>query len=156
MAAFNWNEEAIRILREMTSENKSAAQIGKRLGITRNAVIGKRQRLGIDASSIKRHRPSRVPVAPKPRPVARIAPPAAKPAPIAAEAPSAPAETPGNPMRRLSLMELNACLCKWPVGDPREAGFFFCGRDTGAEISEPYCEEHRRKARAPRVALVAK
>jgi GcrA cell cycle regulator len=51
-----------------------------------------------------------------------------------------------------SLLELTAGDCRWPVGDPRDADFFFCG---GAALaSGPYCACHARRAftapRAPR------
>lgn len=34
--------------------------------------------------------------------------------------------------------------CRWPVGDPREASFGFCGAARGE--SGPYCEDHRVRA----------
>jgi GcrA cell cycle regulator len=30
-------------------------------------------------------------------------------------------------------------MCHWPIGDPQEDGFHFCGRRTYAT---PYCERH--------------
>ncbi len=42
--------------------------------------------------------------------------------------------------RRLSLMELTEKTCKWPVGDPATANFWFCGLPVQA--GKPYCEAH--------------
>lgn len=42
------------------------------------------------------------------------------------------------------LMELNERRCRWPVGDPLQAGFHFCG--TTIERSKIYCAGHRELA----------
>lgn len=42
--------------------------------------------------------------------------------------------------RKLSLMELTERTCKWPIGDPATADFWFCGLP--AESGKPYCEAH--------------
>ena len=31
-------------------------------------------------------------------------------------------------------------LCQWPIGNPGEAGFYFCGQP--AETNRPYCDQH--------------
>jgi len=42
--------------------------------------------------------------------------------------------------RRLSLMDLTERTCKWPIGDPATADFWFCGLPTQA--GKPYCDAH--------------
>jgi GcrA cell cycle regulator len=42
--------------------------------------------------------------------------------------------------RRLTLMELTERTCKWPIGDPATADFWFCGLP--AQPGKPYCEAH--------------
>ena len=42
--------------------------------------------------------------------------------------------------RRLTLMELTERTCKWPIGDPATADFWFCGLPV--EQGKPYCEAH--------------
>jgi GcrA cell cycle regulator len=42
--------------------------------------------------------------------------------------------------RRLTLMELTERTCKWPIGDPATADFWFCGLPSQA--GKPYCEAH--------------
>ena len=42
--------------------------------------------------------------------------------------------------REISLLELKARSCRWPNGDPKKAGFSFCGEESLAGL--PYCAEH--------------
>ena len=43
----DWNEDAISRLRALWDEGHSTAEIGRRLGITKNAVVGKAHRLAL-------------------------------------------------------------------------------------------------------------
>lgn len=45
--ALEWTEERIAQLTELWSQDLSTAEIGKKLGITKNAVVGKAHRLGL-------------------------------------------------------------------------------------------------------------
>ena len=45
---------------------------------------------------------------------------------------------------RISLLQLTEKTCKWPIGDPMNSEFHFCGRDS--EEGKPYCEFHSRRA----------
>ncbi len=48
---------------------------------------------------------------------------------------------------RVTILELGASMCRWPIGDPTSAEFRFCGcRATG---TLPYCQEHARVAFQP-------
>ncbi|WP_416909175.1 MAG: GcrA family cell cycle regulator [Polymorphobacter sp.] len=149
-----WTEERIAILKAGWEGGMTASQIAEQLGegVTRNAVIGKAHRLGLES------RPSPVkggeeaaPAAKSPAPAAKEA--AAKPAEAAAPAASsAPAATPAvakpvaKPARRsgkaakVSLLDLNERICKWPIGHPGEPDFHFCGKPVQAGF--PYCSEH--------------
>ena len=42
--------------------------------------------------------------------------------------------------KKLTLMELTEKTCKWPVGDPATADFWFCG--LAVQQGKPYCEAH--------------
>ncbi len=42
--------------------------------------------------------------------------------------------------RRLDLMSLTERTCKWPIGDPTEESFHFCGLPSAA--GKPYCQHH--------------
>jgi GcrA cell cycle regulator len=40
----------------------------------------------------------------------------------------------------ITLAELKECMCHWPIGDPKEEGFHFCGRRKSFGV--PYCAHH--------------
>ena len=42
--------------------------------------------------------------------------------------------------RKLDLLSLTERTCKWPIGDPTEESFHFCGLPSAA--GKPYCEHH--------------
>lgn len=46
----------------------------------------------------------------------------------------------------IDLMELTERTCRWPVGDPGEESFGFCGQPSGSKSNgqkSSYCEEHQ-------------
>src|SRR3569833_3414240 len=99
-----WTDERIETLRKMWEAGQTASQIAEQLGgVSRNAVIGKAHRLGLQSrpSPVKSNEPKAETAAPAPRPAPVATPaapapqPAAKPTPRAAApaaAPAAPAE----------------------------------------------------------------
>lgn len=154
----SWTDERINTLKKMWKEGKSAAEIAKTLGkgVTRNAVIGKAHRMGLSGrpSPIKKPVPVKKEVKVKEKaPVAVAAPKAspkksgAAPAAKTVQPPSHEAEELKKLERELpqigggvALIDLTERMCKWPIGDPREADFSFCGR--GIRVGTPYCAEH--------------
>lgn len=42
--------------------------------------------------------------------------------------------------RRITLLELTERTCKWPIGDPNDEDFAFCG--LGCVPGKPYCQYH--------------
>ncbi|MGA9866957.1 MAG: GcrA family cell cycle regulator, partial [Acetobacteraceae bacterium] len=63
-----WTDETIARLRGLWTEGHSTAEIGRRLGVSKNAVVGKAHRLDLEA------RPSPIRPSsdgPRPRPPAR-------------------------------------------------------------------------------------
>jgi GcrA cell cycle regulator len=156
-----WTEERIALLQKLWGQGYSASQIAGQLqGVTRNAVIGKIHRLG------KRPDPSAVrtrsaPVAghPRRRPAAVEArrttpqPPVltqplaqARPEPQQPDWAVRPFRRPTTPSEPglATCATLEAKMCRWPIGDPDEAGFSFCGQ--AAEGPRPYCQGHARLA----------
>ncbi len=156
-----WTDERIARLKQGWESGMTATQIAEMLGegVTRNAVIGKAHRLGLES------RPSPVKAtetAPAPQAAAPAAPPATprQAAPAAPPAPSPispapqsapPANAPavarpaakagkGGKQARTSLLDLNEKVCKWPIGHPDDADFHFCGRPS--QPGFPYCGEH--------------
>lgn len=148
-----WSSERIEQLRALWRDGLSASQIASALGgITRNAVIGKAHRLGLTGrpSPIKNQSagPARPRPARRPRterlPVPRVASVAA--APMRRAEPALPPleleDMPG-----ATILTLTDRICKWPIGDPRNADFHFCGRASAENL--PYCAEHARRAYQP-------
>lgn len=97
----SWTDDRIETLRTMWEKGMTASQIAEALGdVSRNAVIGKAHRLGLQSrpSPVKAHETSEATPAPTPAPAKRAAPVAApveapRPAPAPAAAP-APAPAP--------------------------------------------------------------
>jgi len=98
----SWTEERIERLKAMWAQGATASQIADELGgVSRNAVIGKAHRLGLEArpspvkpGDEKEHRAPAASAAPapKPAPAERPAPRAAAAAPAAAESAAAPSQ----------------------------------------------------------------
>jgi GcrA cell cycle regulator len=164
-----WTDERIALLKQYWEEGRSASQIADLLGegLSRNAVIGKAHRLGLASrpSPLKTGESKAEPKAPRsepraaaPKPAApRPAPAAPAPAPVQAEAPVRPAPPPvAQPVAvepapaaratarpkggRVTLLDLNDRICKWPIGHPDEPDFHFCGKPVSPGF--PYCGEH--------------
>ena len=123
-----WTPERIAEVTRLWSEGLTTAEIGKLVGITKNAVVGKAHRLGLPArpSPIRRQgRGSGSSVAAAPRPVTKAL---------------------VKPVRQIALSTSGAC-CKWPFGHPGEEDFRFCG--SPALVNKPYCPEHYQIAYLP-------
>lgn len=135
-----WTDERVEQLRSLWTEGLSASQIARVLGgVTRNAVIGKVHRLGLAgrASPSRSERP-RLPMAPK-VPTRSHAAPAA---PVVEEDPVILDDG-----SFATVLTINDRMCRWPIGDPSENEFHFCGRKP--KNGSPYCEAHARKAYQP-------
>ncbi len=148
-----WTEERIEQLKTLWKEGLSASQIARRLGgTTRNAVIGKVHRIGLSGRV--------VPVVRRTfsKPRRRIVKPAAPQRIVAAftprvrlrpDFPTEPLPLPVDdyyvaPERRKGVLELTADDCRWPIGDPQQPDFHFCG---GVRVPGlPYCAHHAGKA----------
>jgi len=140
----SWTDERVEVLKKLWSDGLSASQIAKQLGgVTRNAVIGKVHRLGLSGRATPSRPPRRIvrPHRPRPavRPAVRVAVPIATPAPVEPELqPNGEFAT---------VLDLSEHICKWPIGDPSDMRFQFCGRKTKA--GDPYCEAHATQAYQP-------
>ncbi|MGC2408751.1 MAG: GcrA family cell cycle regulator [Methyloceanibacter sp.] len=153
-----WNDERVELLKKLWAEGLSASQIASRLGgVTRNAVIGKVHRLGLSGRATSSRsaspRPRRV-QAPRQNRVPSLLfgtrgnvalKPAYEEDIEAAPAPVEELYIP--PAERASILTLKDAMCHWPIGDPGEEEFHFCGRKTSG--SHPYCEHHARLAYQP-------
>lgn len=153
-----WTDERVELLKKLWAEGLSASQIAGELGgVTRNAVIGKVHRLSLSGRATKPaggmarpRRPKAIRPPRQPRPVT-VGNTALKVAPVAQPRRVAiPIEDVVVPIPlRATILTLNDRTCKWPIGDPAEESFCFCGHEPRA--SSPYCEYHARVAYQPHV-----
>lgn len=140
----SWGEAEDAKLVELWTGGLSAAQVARALGTgrSRNAVIGRIFRKGLQGrSKDQRDRPgaaTRI----KARRRAALRVPRVKAEPF-----NPLPEELGPLGAGVSLMELTDWTCRYPIGDPRDAGFTFCGRtrDHGCL----YCIGHARIAYTP-------
>jgi GcrA cell cycle regulator len=146
---FEWNETTIARLRTLWDDGFSTAEIGRHLGTTKNAVVGKAHRLDLPErpSPIRRDGPPkpprpRLPPPPKlpPLPSLTMNPPAIAAEPAAAPAP--PRVQRRVPTALIRPLGTRVTPCCWPVGNPGAAGFHFCAADSVP--GRPYCEDHCR------------
>lgn len=143
MTTATWTVERIEQLRNFVISGLSCSQIAAEIGVTRNAVIGKIHRLGL-APGRPAARPARVcpPRARRPRlsPQRQFLHLFAAEAPYMADFEPAPIDS----AHRCTLTELAIDKCRWPIGDPCEADFVFCGNNAVTGFS--YCAGHARMA----------
>jgi GcrA cell cycle regulator len=145
----SWTDERVDTLRKLWQEGLSASQIAAELGgVTRNAVIGKVHRLGLSGrgqptTTIQRQRRATHPAAPRrTRTVVTIGALALQTNVEAlAEVVPQPRRSVVVPIpKRLTIEALTEHTCKWPIGDPGNEDFHFCGHDSLESL--PYCEYH--------------
>jgi GcrA cell cycle regulator len=139
----DWTAEAIERLRALWAEGHSTAEIGRRMAISKNAVVGKAHRLNLPArpSPIRRETLGDAPRQAPVRPLRTAGPMPRSTLPQAAAAPSAPTASSQQPavVRHFPRFS-TAKSCCWPIGEPGQPGFRFC--TTTALTGKPYCTEH--------------
>ena len=132
-----WNESNVERLRELWDQGLPTAQIGKLLGFTKNAVVGKAHRIGLER---------------RPSPIRRTA---VKPDRKKARSPIVPTlkfeaskeeskeivkhQTFQPAVKNLFANHIKRG-CEWPEGHPDESDFKFCGKDRFED--KPYCIDH--------------
>ena len=132
----SWNEEKITKLKELWGKGNTASQIAEIIGgISRNAVIGKANRLNLssniktknkllnknfDSNSDESEHKQRQ--GKKNRFKSLLI------------------EKDFEPESPKKLEELDENSCKWPIGHPEEESFYFCGRSSLKDFS--YCKLH--------------
>ena len=133
-----WDDNNVSKLRELWDQGLPTAQIGKLLGFTKNAVVGKAHRIGLER---------------RPSPIRRTA---VKPDRKKARSPIIPKlnfevkkdEVKETPVNQQTFQPLVKNLftksvkrgCEWPEGHPDESDFKFCGKERFED--KPYCIDH--------------
>ena len=134
----SWNDENVARLKELWDQGLPTAQIGKLLGFTKNAVVGKAHRIGLERrpSPIRRtavkpdRKKARSPIVPK----------------LNFEASKDETKEISKPQKSFQPVIKNLFTnhtkrgCEWPEGHPDESDFKFCGKERFED--KPYCLDH--------------
>lgn len=162
-----WNEETIFLLRDLWAHGHSTAEIGRRLGVSKNSIVGKAHRLDLTArpSPIRRDMTKaliewpqvsvRVEGPTLPPLASAVAPPVSantqgiQPGPIAPPLVLASKSFAAPPVRVVmpspsTQPRRSVPSCCWPIGEPGKRDFHFC--DGPSLHGKPYCEDHAKLA----------
>lgn len=169
----SWKPKDDAALRAALAKRMTATQAAAHLTIvlhrkiTRSAVIGRAQRIGVVLNSLHPHNTSARVITPKRPPILprshapeshlskekRLQPRAERNGGVAPSklkngvlSQPMPEEIYAPASKRIGVMELRESTCKWPIGDPRGADFGFCGAKPVDNC--PYCAPHARIAYA--------
>lgn len=160
-----WTDEMVEDLKKMWHEGLTTGEIGKRLGVSKNSIVGKVHRLSLSG------RPSPIKKKDDTESNKKVSETVEKEAPVKAvktpkeekTAPKIKAEKHSeahsekeekveavNPLDRFEqyhsrnkkamLTDLDNHTCRWPLGDPKDENFHFCGKKV--KIGQTYCDEH--------------
>ena len=140
----SWNDEKVDKLKKLWGNGNTASQIAEIIGgISRNAVIGKANRLNLSskikprsASSNQNSQDSFEDSNSKQKRGRK------------SKFKSLIIEQDFEPESPKKLEELDEGSCKWPVGHPEESSFYFCGRSSLKDFS--YCKLHLLYAYQPK------
>lgn len=140
-----WTEKMVEDLRQMWLEGLTASEIAKNLGVSKNSIVGKVHRLCLTArpSPIKKKDGDmpEVELFKEQAPATENAPANVQKQTCAAEvSESAAVEKSTEPALGIKLVNLDSHTCRWPLGDPRDDNFGFCGKKVRA--GQTYCDEH--------------
>ena len=133
----SWNESNVARLKELWDQGLPTAQIGKLLGFTKNAVVGKAHRIGLE------RRPSpirRTAVKPDRKKARSPIVPTLKFEASKEELNEPPIQQTFQPTVKNFFTSQTKRGCEWPEGHPDESDFKFCGKDRFDD--KPYCIDH--------------
>jgi GcrA cell cycle regulator len=143
-----WTPERVEKLISLVKHGCSGGFIAAQLGLTRNSVIGKVHRLGMQLGNSRNS--MRQQLAAQLRLKAnyrrkksdRLRPP--PPKVVFAVEPLPAPDVADVPRKTLAQLEINDC--RFPVGDPKDAGFGFCALECVPGSS--YCATHKARTSA--------
>jgi GcrA cell cycle regulator len=159
-----WTDEAVEELKKMWDKGMTTGQIAKVLNVTKNSIIGKVHRLCLTArpSPIKKSSNSekkdtkqtkaekvektekneKIEKTEKATKTKAATPKAEKTKETITKTKEevAKVETPAVEELNIPLVKLDNHTCRWPLGDPRDEDFCFCGKKI--KTGQTYCEEH--------------
>ena len=133
----SWTYERVEKLKQLWEEGLTASRIATELGeVTRNAVIGKAHRLGLSGRMVSKKSNSGVSIIRKKKVNINQSQKIIDISPDIDE-----------PMNPTAFQDIRDGLCRWPLGEPEELNFKFCGRITREGVV--YCQSHYKQAYQP-------
>jgi GcrA cell cycle regulator len=148
MPAVSWSEDRVSELEKWVATGATATMIGHHMRCTRNAVLAQCNRRGLRLENRPGPKPGsatvHVPKSRKPATPAKF-PPVSRSSsfnPVSGGV-ILPARSPKPEIiatATASLTELDKHRCHWPIGDPQDAMFGYCGRPSSGR----YCDAHER------------
>ena len=134
----SWNDDNVSRLKELWDQGLPTAQIGKLLGFTKNAVVGKAHRIGLE------RRPSpirRTPVKPDRRKArSPVMPKLNFEKSENTEKDNITSFSAFQPKIKNIFGTNKKRGCEWPEGHPDEPEFSFCNKERFDD--KPYCLDH--------------
>jgi GcrA cell cycle regulator len=127
-----WTDESVEKLRQLWMQGLTANEIAKQLGVTKNAIVGKVHRLCLTA------RPS--PIKVKDEVEENIESQEVKEGAACEFDAKVAAKQRAEELTNIKLVDLDSHTCRWPIGDPRDDDFCFCGKKVRS--GQTYCDEH--------------
>ena len=137
----SWNQQKVEDLKKLWNEGVATSRIGEQLGFTKNAVIGKAFRLGLERRQNSRKKTAHS------QSISSV---------TMYRETSSPSPSQITPKREVTRRREKFSFkksivgtgsfksCQWPIGDPLEDGFHYCGAQNIP--TKPYCIEHYKKA----------
>ena len=132
-----WTDEQVEQLKKLWEKGLTTGEIGKALGVSKNAVVGKAHRLELNGrpSPIRRNEEEEVE-----QPAETEEKTTVVEKKKTAKTTSAPKRVEKDKKKLFTVNDLTAHSCRWPIGDPKDEDFHFCGKE--ALPDKPYCAEH--------------
>jgi len=166
-----WDDENIKQLIKLWEKGLSTTEIAKKMNVSKNSVVGKVHRLCLKArpspikkkdavvaeaeetkaveetKKVKADTEKKQPAAEKEKKSVKKAASAEPKVKEVAKEEAKTSEkdkTESKPTENIKLVELDSHTCRWPLGDPRDEDFCFCGKKVRA--GQTYCDEHSQVA----------
>ncbi len=148
-----WTDEAVEELKKMWDKGMTTGQIAKVLNVTKNSIIGKVHRLCLTARPSPIKKASSEKNETKATKAAKSSSTKNNDAKNRKQEFTEPKVAENNIEEKdllhkdtvveetnIPLVKLDNHTCRWPLGDPRDDDFCFCGKRV--KTGQTYCEEH--------------
>ena len=137
----SWDDNKIANLKQLWDSGVPTSQIGQQLGFSKNAIIGKAFRLGLERR--QNSRKSNI----SKRPASSFSSPFTVNEQIQQVGSAVPVQKKRQEkfqLKKTIVGSSNFKSCQWPIGDPLEDGFHYCGERNIP--TKPYCMSHYKVA----------